>query len=150
MPFFTRQVEPKSGGLIVVALIGVSQARRSALTAARQAIPNTVQVQALVDTGASSTCIDPSVLQQLSLTPTGTALVNTPTTGAQPAPAETYDVSLTIYAVANQPALVQHTVPVLASDLFSAQGIHALIGRDILRGCLLTYDGRSGLFSLAY
>jgi predicted aspartyl protease len=135
---------------LVVALIGVSQARRNALVVGQQPIPNAVQIQALVDTGASGTCIDPSVLNQLGLTPTGKTLVNTPTTGTQPASADTYDVSLTIYAVENQPPLIQHTIPVIASELLAGQGIHALIGRDILRGCLLMYDGANGLFSLAY
>lgn len=149
MPYFTRQVAP-SGDLIVVALIGVSLARRSALVAAKRAVPKPVQIQGLVDTGASATCIDPSVLSQLGLTPTGTTLVNSPTTGQQPVVADTYDVSLTIYATANQPPLIHHTVPAVASELLAAQGIHALIGRDILRSCLLMYDGMGGLFSLAY
>jgi predicted aspartyl protease len=136
--------------LVVVALIGVSQARRNALVAVQRPVPNDVQIQGLVDTGASNTCVDPFVLNQLGLTPTGTTMVNSPTTGAQPVPADTYDVSLTIYAAGNQPPLVHHTIPVLVAELLAAQGIHALIGRDILRGCLLTYDGANGLFSMAY
>ena len=149
MPYFTRQVAP-NGGLVVVATIGVSQARRAALVAANQEIPNGVAIQGLIDTGASNTCVDPSALTQLNLTPTGTTQINTPSTGTQPTAALTYDVSLTIAAMAGHPPFVFNTIPVIQSELQVVQGIQALIGRDVLRFCLLTYDGRNGLFSLAY
>jgi hypothetical protein len=107
-------------------------------------------MEGLIDTGASGTCIDPTVLNQLSLTPTGTTMVNTPTTGNQPAQAETFDISsFTIYAGPDQAPFVIPTVAVMASELLAPQGFHALIGRDILRHCLLNYDGANGLFSLA-
>jgi hypothetical protein len=64
--------------------------------------------------------------------------------------ASQYDVSLTIPSVANRPSLFHHTIPVVEAQLLAAQGFHVLIGRDVLRGCLLTYDGMSGLFSLAF
>lgn len=149
MPYFTRQAAP-NGSLIVIAMIGVSQARRAALIADGQPVPNAIQIQAMIDTGASCTCIDPSVLNQLSLTPTGSTTVNTPTTGQTPAVADQYDVSVTIYATDEQPPLVHHTMPVLKSELLIAQGFHALIGMDVLKGCLLTVDGMNHLFSLAY
>lgn len=131
-------------------MLGVSQARRSALVAAQQPVPSPIQIQALIDTGASGTCVDPSVLAQLGLTPTGSTLINTPTTGAQPVQADTYDVSLSIYALQGHPPLTHQTIPVVQAELLASQGFHALIGRDVLKECLLTYDGRSGLFSLAF
>jgi hypothetical protein len=38
---------------------------------------------------------------------------------------------LAIFAAANQVPLFLATVPVIAAELLQAQGIHALIGRDI-------------------
>jgi hypothetical protein len=134
----------------VNALIGVSQAKRNALALVNQPVPNPIQILGMIDTGASCTCVDPIVLQQLSLSPTGSAPVFTPSTGPQPTPADQYDVSLLIYATTNAPPLVYHTIPVIQADLLAAQGFHALIGRDVLRGCLLFYDGQNNLFSLAY
>ena len=90
------------------------------------------------------------MLAQLNLTPTGTTQVNTPTTGNQPVSANTYDVSLAITAMAGLASFVLNTIPIIQSDLQSSQGIQALIGRDVLKLCHLTYDGRNGLFSLAY
>lgn len=134
----------------MVAVVGVSQARRNALVQAGQQVPNPVNIQGLIDTGASNTCIDPSALNSLGLTPTGSTMMNTPSTGTQPVSVDTYDVSLIIYASAQHTPLIHHTIPVTCSELLVAQGFHALIGRDILKGCLLTFDGQNGLFSLAF
>jgi hypothetical protein len=38
---------------------------------------------------------------------------------------------------------------VIAAEL-STQGIHALIGRDVLQDCILIYNGASGDFTLAF
>jgi hypothetical protein len=135
---------------MIAAVVGVSQARGNALLQAGQPVPEPIKIQAMIDTGASGTCIDPSVLDQLNLTPTGSIQVNSPTTGTQPVVADQYDVSLVIFCGPGQIPLAHFTLPVLKSELLVAQGFHALIGRDVLRGCLLSYDGANGLFSLAY
>jgi hypothetical protein len=102
-------------------------------------VPNPVRVRGLIDTGASSTCIDSGSLQSariaspaasgasstcidsgslapLGLTPTGTISMMTPWTGATPHVCNQYDI----------------------------------IGRDILAQCLFVYDGQAGNFSLAF
>jgi hypothetical protein len=38
---------------------------------------------------------------------------------------------------------------VISSELLAAQGIHALIGRDILSRCVLMYNG-AAFFTIAY
>jgi hypothetical protein len=86
----------------------------------------------------------------LGLAPSGNTLCHTPSTGATPHSAGLYDVSLRIYADLNQQSLYFATLPVMASQLFAAQGIHALIGRDILASCLLHYNGAAGFFTLAF
>ena len=76
--------------------------------------------------------------------------MNTPSTGEQAASADQYDVSLMVLSAPNVPPLMHRNIAVLESKLLNAQGFHVLLGRDILSGCLLTYDGLNGLFSLAY
>ncbi len=145
MPHLTLQIAP--GGPIVDILVGVSQARQQALQRASQAIPPPVQIRALVDTGASCTCIDPSVLGRLGLAPTGTAPIHTPFTGVQPHQANQYDVSLVLMH-----PLLTYTIgaiPVVESQLL-IQGIQGLIGRDALGNCLFIYDGRAGIFTWAF
>ena len=149
MPHFTLSISNQ--GPTLIALIGVSSARSAALTAAGQQIPGNVQITALVDTGASNTCIDPSVLQRLVLTPTGRTSVNTPSTGNTAVEVDQYDVSLIIPpATVHQIPLFVHTLPVICSELVASQGFHALIGRDILAQCVLFYNGSAGTFTLAF
>ena len=147
MPFFTLQMGPS--GPMVTTFIGVSAARAAALKAQSLPIPHVVQIQALVDTGASGTCVDPSVLKGLGLTPTGSIAVCTPTTGTAAITLEQFDVGIFIPA-ADQPPFMRPNLPVTCTELLVAQGFHALIGRDVLSECLMVYDGRSKLFSLAY
>jgi hypothetical protein len=64
--------------------------------------------------------------------------------------ADEYDVSIVIPGATGSAFLIHHTVPILQAELLVAQGFQALIGRDVLQGCLLTYDGKGGVFYLAY
>lgn len=121
-----------------------------ALQAAGQAVPQPIRIRALLDTGASCTCVDPSVLAALNLTPTGSATMITPSTGATPHQTDQFDVGLIIPgASGNQTPLVVDNIAVVASQLTN-QGFQALIGRDLLKRCVLTYNGAMNLFTLAY
>ncbi|HYL73943.1 MAG TPA: hypothetical protein VEU96_07035, partial [Bryobacteraceae bacterium] len=71
----------------------------------------------------------------------------TPSTGQQPHHASLCDVSLML--VHPQLILTQPNVPVAGAQL-AIQGIQALVGRDILKSCLLVYDGQAGTFTLAF
>ena len=149
MPHFTLQLINE--GPLVTAIAAASQARVAALTAAGQPVPNAVPMRALIDTGASCTCIDPSVLTSLQLAPTGTVTLNTPSTGSQPHVAYQYDISLVIPGPsAGHAPLVFQNLAVCCTELLVAQGFHALIGRDVLQHCVMTYNGSAGFFTLAY
>lgn len=147
MPFFTLQVSP--AGPIVEAFVGVSAGRMAALQQLRQSVPAPQHIRALLDTGASHTCIDPIVLQALALQPTGQVQVHTPTTGGTPAVCNQYDISLLIPAPNGLPFSVP-TTAVTEHELFNAQGFHALVGRDVISRCVLIYNGQLNLFTLAY
>jgi hypothetical protein len=148
MPHFSLNFS--AGGPLIRAVVSVSEARSKALTAAGSAIPPDQIITALVDTGASSTCIDPSVLDQLGLSPTGSCEVKTPSTGDGAATVSQYDVALLVYGRdTNSPPLVFPVMPVLATPL-ATQGIQGLIGRDLLSQCVLVYNGTDGVFTLAY
>jgi hypothetical protein len=95
--------------------------------------------------------VDQAVLDSLGLAPTGEAEILTPSTGRTPQKTFTYDVCIGIFA--GRPGdlhFVSSTVQVMASDLFAGQGIHMLIGRDILTQCIFTYNGGDEIFTLAY
>lgn len=149
MPYFTLAVGP--GGPIVNAGVFVSSARRAALSQLNQPIPDYQVIRALVDTGASCTAIEPSVLQMLSLTPTGTVEILTPSTGQGSHTTETYDIDFAIGAgQAGETPFVMTNLRVTAAQLYLQQGIHALIGRDILQRMMLVYNGSMNQFSLCF
>lgn len=114
---------------------------------AKQPIPQSLRLRGLVDTGASCTCLDTSIIAALQLAPTGSASILSPTTGAQPHQCSQYDVSIILL----HPDLSFNlsAVPVISADL-KMQGIMALIGRDVLENCLLVYDGKQKVFTLAF
>jgi predicted aspartyl protease len=147
MPHFLLPLHPS--GPLIDAFVGVSAPRQATLLAQNQSIPNPMRVRALMDTGASSTCVDPSIVAGLGLTPTGQAQMCTPSTGTTPHVADQYDVSIVIPCSDKQP-LIQQTIAVACVQLVAPQGFHVLIGRDILRHCVFTYDGARKLFILAY
>lgn len=149
MPHFTLAIDAAAGP-VISALVHVSEGRQTALQSQGQAIPVPRVIRALVDTGASFTSIEPEVLQALGLTPTGTADIVTPSTGATPHTTDTYDVDLVIPKSPQEPPLKIANLRVAASQLFLAQGIHALIGRDVLTRCILVYNGERGEFCLAF
>jgi hypothetical protein len=148
MPHFTLTLD--ASGPVVNAGIGVSEGRRQALTAANEPIPTVQSVRALIDTGASFTSIDPAVMIALGLTPTGSVDMVTPSTGQGVHTADTYDVDFQIFAAATEPPLLISNLRVASCDLFLRQGIHMLIGRDILTRCIFMYNGTINFFSLSF
>lgn len=147
MPIIAARFE--AVGPVITAVFGVSLPRLNALTKAGIPIPDLQPADALIDTGASGTCIDPEVIRTLGLTPTGTVPVRTPSTGQGTHPAEQYDVRLIIPGPAGEAPLIIQALAVLCMDL-KVQGFRALIGRDVLSMCQLTYWGRGNVVSLAY
>ena len=148
MPHFTLTLD--ASGPVVNAGVSVSEGRRQALEAANEAIPQMQVIRALIDTGAAFTSIDPVVLAALNLTPTGTIEIVTPSTGQNTHTADTYDVDFKIGAGPDDTPLSISNLRIASCDLFLRQGIHALIGRDILRQCIFSYNGSASIFTLAF
>jgi len=130
-------------------VVGASEPRLAALQELGIPEPPLQFIDALVDTGASCTCIDPGVLEALNLTPTGSTEMHTPSTSGVPHQVGVYDVALNIPGREGDSPLYIPQIAVMATQL-SSQGIKALIGRDILSTCVLVYNGSIGLFTLAF
>jgi hypothetical protein len=148
MPHFT--ISLTQGVPMIDLFVMASAARRVALQAANAPLPPPQKVRGLVDTGASHTCIDPSVFQALQLQPTGSVPMHTPSTAGVPMSADTYDVGILIPGPTTSAPLLIPNMQVSATDLFLAQGFHALIGRDILGQCILTHNGSAKIMTFAY
>ena len=113
-------------------------------------IPGLVQGTFLVDTGASGTCVDPRLVQSLSLHPSGSVSIQTPSTNGNPMVCNQYDVSVFIPgADESAGGFFIPALPILETAL-SSQGIDGLIGRDIINRCTMVYNGSAAMFTLAY
>ena len=147
MPHFTLPIDPQ--GPILTAYVGVSHARAIALQTAQQVVPPPQPIRALLDTGATVTCMDPSVMSALGIPSRGTTLLGSSTSGNAPATVNVYDVSIAVPG-ATPPPHVLGTIAVAESPLLTAYGFHALIGRDILAGWTVYYNGPVNMFTVSY
>ena len=114
-------------------------AKQLAATGAR--VPTPVTGTALIDTGATRSAIDRTVVTRLGLNPVGLVTLGT---AAGPIPQALYPVRLIIQQM-NFPAEFES---VTGCDL-SGTDLIMLIGRDVLRVSMSVYDGNSGQYSLA-
>lgn len=145
MPHLIQQIA--AGGPLIDVLVGVSSPRRDALIKAGYPVPQQVNMRALIDSGASCTCVDPSIIEQLGVTPSGSTQIHTPSTSGAPVTCNQYDIGLIL--VHPKITYTFHALAVIETKLAS-QGIHALLGRDVLAECLFIYDGASGNYTLAF
>ncbi|WP_377779190.1 aspartyl protease family protein [Paraburkholderia dipogonis] len=122
--------------------------RQLALQAAGQPAPPTTNGVFLIDTGASNTNVDPTLLAPLQLQPTGSIQVHTPSTNGAPVVCNQYDVELAIGSP-NGPPFTIAALPVTEASLIT-QGIAGLLGRDVLSRCTLIYNGVLQMYTLCY
>lgn len=99
------------------------------------------KVIALIDTGATSSCINDAIAQELNLIIRNVINVGTPA-GVTSQP--TYDVGFALPNLTQQNIL---PMQVLGADL-SGQPYQALLGRDILRMCTFVYNGWDNSYQL--
>jgi hypothetical protein len=129
--------------------VRVMQSHQLAMTLQRSGVkpmPPRV-VKGLIDTGASDSAVDAGLVNDLALPATGRMRIHTPTTGPEGEIRLLYDATLAIGA--DQPTPLVVTTPLVWSHLASQQ-IFLLIGRDVLKYCVLTYDGPRSSFTLAW
>lgn len=105
---------------------------------------------ALIDTGATDSCIHPVVTAHLGLEPRGTALVHTPSTGGDPHRVTLVDLSIFLIPSGEGTPLDLPSVSAMETELLRTQGIHALIGQDVLARCVLEHDGPQQRFTLSW
>lgn len=126
--------------------IQVPTALEKHLKAQGKEVPKPVEGLALVDTGATSTCIDHKVLTDLGVKPVG--IIKTGTAGGiveqNLFPARIHMKQEKIGVEFGQVAGVN-----LSGQKAGGMSIVALIGRDLLANWVLLYNGPAGMFTLA-
>ena len=143
MPFIGANLGESSAlrekGAVIALRIYPPKIVRDRLAADRKPAPFETP-QALIDTGASRTCIDRSIAEKLNLTPHDQVRVFTPSGGELQF---LYRVGLSLHSQRGG------DLSVLGANL-AAQPYHALIGRDILAFGTLIYSGWRGDFEFSF
>lgn len=147
MPSINVDIKPQ--GALVLVFVGLSQPRVQAMQAAGVTAPKPVCGTFLLDTGATSTCVDPTLIAPLGLAPTGSVSIQTPSTVGATHQCNQYDASIYIPGDRQGVGFVIPALPILETHL-SSQGIDGLIGRDIIDRCTLVYVGSARIMTLAY
>ncbi len=122
--------------------VNIAQSMAQQLAQRGQPLPSSVSGLALIDTGATSTCVDEATAQQMGL-----PVVNVvPVASASHAQtmANVYPIQL---AITGLPITID--APQAIGAALAAQGLLVLIGRDVLQHCTLFYNGLTGEFTLA-
>lgn len=133
MPCLSGSFNANTGPLINVGVL-----QPGALTPATRAIAHVTTFPALIDTGASATCISPNVAQTLALQPIG----------MRPMTSATHSVPVNVYLVDlllpfGNAGLVVSATQVMEFAPAGGSAFQILLGRDILcRGTFtLSFDG---------
>ena len=129
-------------GLLLSVEISVPQALASVLTSQRVPLPKPAVGAALVDTGASCCCVEETLLQGLELQPTSETNVSSPNGNRRQ---NVYFARLT-FPGSPIPAL---EIPMIGVQMNQGTTI-SLIGRDLLRNCVLIYNGPMGSYTLSF
>lgn len=98
--------------------------------------------QGLIDTGASISAIDTTIVTHLKLISRDYVPVMTPSGITKH---YTYDISLMLPKTLNHKSF---DLEVTGSDLIR-QGFHVLIGRDVLKSCNFVYSGNDNTWHLS-
>lgn len=135
-------------GLIVEVELSASAAYRAALWKRGQTPPPAVRGTFLVDTGCDSTTVSEQMMRSLNLPVISQTRVVTGTTSTQGHAADVFAVEFTLLPHTVQPRRWS-TCEVVALPLLN-QSIDGLLGRDLLRQLVFTYDGPRQQVSLHY
>lgn len=122
--------------------IEVPEALSKQLAASGQSVPQPVTGMALIDTGATMTAVDTSVVAALGVNPVGVVPVGT---AGGPATQPVYPIRLQIQGV----GLVLNFSRVTGAPL-KPMNLVALLGRDVLSRMILIYDGPSSEYVLTF
>jgi len=128
-------------GPCVQVQIGTARPIAQQLLQQGKTLPPPVSGLALIDTGASATCIDEDAARSLALPVTNVVQVSSASHASSP-----QNVHPTQIEMIGLPLAIDANA--IAAPL-AAQGLIALIGRDVLRHCTLFYNGPAGAISLA-
>ena len=129
-------------GPCVQVTVGLGQSIAKELLRQGKPLPKPVSGIALIDTGATSTCIDDAAARQLQL-----PVVNVVNVASASHPSTEQNVYPIQIEVIGLPISIE--APNAIGAALASQELLALIGRDVLQYCALFYNGITGEITLS-
>ncbi len=126
-------------GPVLQVTVTIEQNAGAALLAQGKAV-GTRTGWALIDTGASNTCIDEQAATELALPVIDVGNMQSASHDKHPC---------NIYPVKVVTAVVTLNSPRTMGAALASQGLLVIIGRDVLQSCNLFYNGPAGQFTLS-
>lgn len=129
-------------GPVVQVVIGIGQLFSDQVLQQGSQLPKPVSGNALIDTGASTTCIDDAVAKTM-----GIPVIDVVTMASASHASTQQNVYSIQMQIVGSPIRVE--VPNATEASLQTQGIVAMIGRDYLQHCTLHYNGITGQITLS-
>lgn len=140
----TVQAPPAIGlllrGPVVQVSVTIEQNAGKGLTAHGKTLPTPKSGLALIDTGASNTCIDDQAAEELGLPVIDVASMQSASHEKHPC---------NVYPIQIITPIITLNAPRAMGAALASQGLLVLIGRDVLQHCTLYYNGPVGQFTLS-
>ena len=128
-------------GPVVQVAVSVGQTIAQQVLQQGGTLPPPVAGLALIDTGATTTCIDEEAAQDLKLP--AIDVVTVASASHSSSEQNVYPISIEVVGL---PIVVNASRAIGAA--LKPQGLLVLIGRDVLQSCVLVYNGPAGQFTL--
>jgi predicted aspartyl protease len=142
MPSFTTQLPNLQAlGPLVDMKVWVGTPVEQAIRKAGGKVPDPVPCKRMIDTGATGSVIQPTLVQQLGLQPIGVVNISTPSSESIPC----YQYSVRLIFPNN---VIVEAIAIQAP--LKGQQIHCLVGRDVLAHGVLVYTGYINQFTLSF
>jgi len=129
-------------GPVVQVTLSIADAFAAQIVQQGGTLPTPVSGYALIDTGASTTCVDDAAAQAMGLPVINVATMTSASHASTKA--NIYPIRFEVQGVP-----ITINVPSAMGAALAAQGLLMLIGRDALQHCTLHYNGIAGEFTLS-
>jgi len=128
-------------GPLLQVTVTIEQNMAQVLLEQGKPVPSPVAGRALLDTGASTTCVDEQAALQLGLPVVD--VVSMASASHARHQCNVYPVQINI------PPMLNLQAPRAMGAALAAHGLLALIGRDVLQQCTVFYNGATGQITLS-
>ena len=129
-------------GPVVQVIVGLASSLTTQLVQQGHSVPNPISGLGLIDTGASTTCIDDATAQEMRLPVID--VVHMISASHVSTPANVYPIQLQLVGTP-----IRIEVSRVMGARLKEQGLIALIGRDFLANCTLFYNGFAGSLTIS-